>query len=381
QAGIPLVPGTDRVTDPETALAFGAEAGYPVLVKAAGGGGGRGIRVVATPGELAGALQQASQEAQQAFGDAGVYLEKYLLPVRHVEIQIMADAHGTVVGLGERECSIQRRHQKIIEEAPSVAVSPELRGRMIAAAVAAARAADYRGAGTVEFLLDRDGRFYFLEVNTRLQVEHPVTELLTGRDLVRDQLRVAAGQPLGYTQDDVSPRGWALECRITAEDPHNSFLPSLGRVRLVQLPSGPGVRVDSSLYDGLEVSPYYDSLLAKVIVWGEDRPQAIARMRRALDEFVLLGVKTNIPFHRYLLDLPDFQAGAINTSFLEEVLEHFAAAATANRDLAAITAAVLAHSGLSPTSAAPDQASSVGAASQSTWATAYRMRNSGYWKV
>ena len=352
-----------------------------MLVKAAGGGGGRGIRVVASPEELAGALRQASQEAQEAFGDAGVYLEKYLLPVRHVEIQLMADAHGTVVGLGERECSIQRRHQKIIEEAPSVAVSPELRQRMTEAAVAAARAAGYHGAGTVEFLLDRDGRFYFLEVNTRLQVEHPVTELVTGRDLVRDQLRVASGRPLGYTQADVAPRGWALECRITAEDPHNGFLPSLGRVRLVQLPSGPGVRVDSCLYDGLEVSPFYDSLLAKVIVWGEDRAQAIARMRRALDEFVLLGVKTNIPVHRYLLHHPAFQAGDISTSFLDGVLDDFASWSAATRDLAAIAAAVLAHTGLSPSRDGPATPSGDGVATRSAWSTAYRMRNSGYWRV
>ena len=234
-AGIPVIPGTSRVGSPEAAAAFAAEAGYPIVVKATGGGGGRGIRVVTGPEELESALQVAGSEALQAFGDASLYVEKFLQPVRHVEVQVMADHHGRVVSLGERECSIQRRHQKIVEEAPSPAVAPALRSRLVEAAVAVASAADYRGAGTVEFLLDQDGRFYFLEVNTRLQVEHPVTELLTGLDLVRDQLLVAAGHALPYRQEDIQSRGWAIECRIAAEDPCNDFLPSLGaRARFVR---------------------------------------------------------------------------------------------------------------------------------------------------
>ena len=369
-AGIPVIPGTSRVGSPEAAAAFAAEAGYPIVVKATGGGGGRGIRVVTGPEELESALQVAGSEALQAFGDASLYVEKFLQPVRHVEVQVMADHHGRVVSLGERECSIQRRHQKIVEEAPSPAVAPALRSRLVEAAVAVASAADYRGAGTVEFLLDQDGRFYFLEVNTRLQVEHPVTELLTGLDLVRDQLLVAAGHALPYRQEDIQSRGWAIECRIAAEDPCNDFLPSLGRVRVLYEPSGPGIRVDSSLYDGLELSPYYDSLLAKVISWGKDREEARLRMRRALGEYVIAGVKTNLPFHLHVMEDPDFQRGNLSTGYVDGVLESLREESLRRTRLAALGAALLAERAkrAAPITAAPKPAP------RSPWATTFRSR-------
>ena len=377
RAGVPLVPGTDNVTDIAVALAFAERAGYPMLVKATGGGGGRGIRVVPSADDLPNALDAAGAEALQAFGNGACYLEKYLNPVRHVEVQIMADTHGNVVGLGERECSLQRRHQKIVEEAPSVAVTPALRERLIAAAVTAAKAADYHGAGTVEFLLDGSGDFYFLEANTRLQVEHPVTEMLTGQDLVRDQLMVAAGDRLSYTQADIRWNGAAMECRVTAEDPENGFLPSLGRVRLLSEPSGPGVRVDSCLYDGMEVSPFYDSLLAKVIVWGQDRAQVIARMQRALSEYAISGVKTNLPFHNFLLNHPSVQSGDISTSFVEGLLEGYQEQGRGTDDLAAVIAAVLTHTKGVPM---PMETLTDGRPARSPWATAFRPGRDGRWR-
>ncbi len=333
-ANVPVVPGTEAAVQADEAAAVAARTGYPVLVKAAAGGGGKGIRVVNTPDELEGALRVAASEAKSAFGDESVYIEKYLTSVRHVEVQVIGDKHGNVVALGERECSIQRRHQKLTEESPSVAVDEALRERMQKAAVDGAKAAGYYNAGTVEFLL----------VNTRLQVEHPVTEWITGRDLVADQIRVAAGEPLGYTQADVVRRGHAIEARITAEDPWNNFLPSLGLVEYVSEPSGPGVRVDSAIYSGGDIPYFYDPMLAKVITWGRDRAQAIERMKRALREYIVVGVQTNIPFHLQLLDDERFLRGDIHTGFLDT---EFAMAPADGRDgtddVALMVAAILSH--------------------------------------
>jgi acetyl-CoA carboxylase, biotin carboxylase subunit len=316
-AGVPIVPGASApVDDLGPALGLAREVGYPVMVKAAAGGGGKGMRVVRVPEELAGALESAASEALKAFGDASVYLEKFIERPRHVEIQVLADATRTI-HLGERECSIQRRHQKLVEEAPSVAVDAELREWMGAAAVSAAEAVAYRGAGTCEFLLAPDRSFYFLEMNTRIQVEHPVTELVYGVDLVREQLRIAAGEPMRVATGWLSPRGWAMECRITSEDPANGFLPSTGRIEYLRVPGGPGVRWDAGIDVGDEVTLYYDSMLAKLIVWAPDRPQAIARMRRALDELAVLGVATNQAFHRRLFADRAFQDGDLDIQFLE----------------------------------------------------------------
>ena len=343
EAGVPVVPGADGEVALEEASLAAEEAGYPVLIKAAAGGGGKGIRHVSNASELEGALRIAASEAVSAFGHGGVYVEKYLSPVRHVEVQVIADRNGNTVALGERECSIQRRHQKLIEETPSVAVTPELRERLLSAAVAGAKAAGYENAGTVEFLLDAEGRFYFLEVNARLQVEHPVTEAVTGRDLVADQIRVASGEPLGYRQADIHPTGHAIECRVSAEDPYNNFLPSLGRVDWVEEPAGPGVRVDSSLFPGVEVPYHYDPMLAKVICWGPDRASATQRMLRALREYVVVGIQTNIPFHLQLLTDPRFERGAFHTGFLDNDFSMKSPDGRAEERVALLFAAVLAH--------------------------------------
>jgi acetyl-CoA carboxylase biotin carboxylase subunit len=316
-AGVPVVPGAmAAIDDVGVATALAAELGYPVLVKAAAGGGGKGMRVVRESDDLAGALTAASSEALKAFGDPAVYLEKFIERPRHVEIQVLAD-HQRTIHLGERECSVQRRHQKLLEEAPSVAVTPELRERMGAAAVAAAKAVNYRSAGTCEFLLAADGSFFFLEMNTRIQVEHPVTELVYGVDLVREQLRIARGLPMTVAEGSLTPRGWAMECRITSEDPSNGFLPSTGRISFLRAPAGPGVRWDSGVEMGDEVTLYYDSMLAKLIVHAPTRLAAIGRMERALRELVLVGVATNQPFHLRLLADPAFREGAIDIQFLE----------------------------------------------------------------
>jgi len=318
--GITVVAGTEAIVRAEDAIAAADRIGYPVLVKAAAGGGGRGIRTVRNRDEMAGALLAAGNEAQLAFGDAGVFVEKYLAPVRHIEVQVIADRFGNTIALAERECSIQRRHQKLIEECPSPAIHTELRRALNDAAIRVARAAEYVNVGTVEFLLDQEHRFYFLEMNTRLQVEHPVTELVTGADLVADQIRVAAGEPLGYSQETFTYRGWAIECRISAEDPAHDFVPSVGTVAFAREPAGPGIRVESALYDGFTVSEHYDPLVAKVTAWGRDRREAIRRMQRALHEFKIVGVRTNLPFHMAVMDDTRFLAGDLDTGFLDREL-------------------------------------------------------------
>jgi acetyl-CoA carboxylase biotin carboxylase subunit len=315
-AGVPVVPGSDGPVDEKNAARVAADIGFPLIVKASAGGGGRGMRVVHSAEELARAVATAQAEAGAAFGNAEVYLERYIEEPRHVEIQVMADGHGTTLHLGERDCSIQRRHQKLIEESPSPALTPELRARMGDAAVAAAKAVDYLSAGTVEFLLAPEGDFYFMEMNTRVQVEHPVTEMVTATDIIKDQIRIAAGEPLGYSQQDVRFEGHAIEFRINAEDPDRDFMPGPGVVDLVVPPGGPGVRVDTHLYSGYRVPPFYDSLIAKLIVWGRDRDEAIARGKRALDEFIITGVPTTIPFHQKVLDNAFFRRGEVYTDFI-----------------------------------------------------------------
>jgi acetyl-CoA carboxylase biotin carboxylase subunit len=345
-AGVPVVPGTtEAVRDADEAIAIAESFGWPVLLKAAAGGGGKGMRVVHGADALAGALAAARREAQGAFGDDAVYVEKYIEGPRHVEIQVLGDEHGTMLHLGERECSVQRRHQKMIEEAPSVAVSPELRARMGATAVAAARAAGYRNAGTCEFLLDREGRFYFLEMNTRIQVEHPVTELVMGLDLVQWQIRIAAGEPLPFAQADFTPRGWAIECRITSEDPANGFLPSTGRIAYLHVPGGPGVRWDGGVESGCDVGLHYDPMLAKLIVHAPTRDLAIARMRRALLELAIEGIETSRGFHLRVLSHPDFRRGDISIQWLERMLPELTVPPNDPQavQVAAIAAALLAH--------------------------------------
>ncbi len=318
KSGVPVVPGTtEPLRDPDEATAIAERFGYPVLIKAAAGGGGKGMRVVRAREEMAAAVDTARREAHNAFGDDAVYIEKFIVGPRHVEIQVLGDVHGTMLSLNERECSIQRRHQKMIEEAPSVAVTPEIRRAMGDTAVRAARAAGYVNAGTCEFLLDRDGRFYFLEMNTRLQVEHPVTELVTGIDIVQWQIRIAAGERLPFRQEDIAPRGWAIECRITSEDPANNFLPSTGRITYLHLPTGPGVRWDGGIEVGSDVGLYYDPMLAKLIVWAPTRLAAVERMHRALDELVIEGVETSRDFHLRMMESSDFRDGAFDIQWLE----------------------------------------------------------------
>jgi acetyl-CoA carboxylase biotin carboxylase subunit len=317
KAGVPVLPGSVGVLeDEEKAVKVAREVGFPVVLKASAGGGGRGIRIVRSPADLAQAFRAAQAEAAAAFGVPDVYVEKYIEGPRHVEIQIMADTKSNVVHMGERECSIQRRHQKILEEAPSTAVSEKLRRKMGRTAVEAAAAVQYVSAGTVEFLVDEEGDYYFMEMNTRIQVEHGITELITGRDIVKEQIHVAAGAPLSFTQKDLTFSGHAIECRINAEDPF-TFVPSPGIIRHFHVPGGPGVRVDTFAHEGCEISPYYDSLVAKLMAHGRDRREAIARMRRCLELMVVEGIKTNIPLHRRILDDPDFQAGRVDTRFME----------------------------------------------------------------
>ena len=322
EAGVPVVPGTtEPVESVDAVLALGEEHGWPLAIKAAAGGGGKGLKVVRAPGEAERALASARREGEAYFADSTVYVERFLEDPRHVEVQVLADAHGAVVHLGERDCTIQRRHQKLVEETPSPAVGDELRGRIGALAVDAARAVGYRGAGTIEGLLDRDGDYFFLEMNTRIQVEHPVTELVTGVDLVREQILVAAGEPLSFAQEDVRLAGHAIECRINAEDPANGFLPAPGRITAYREPAGPGVRVDSGVAEGSEVVGLYDPLVAKVVVWDTDRERARRRMLRALGEYTIEGVTTLVGFHRALLDHPCFVAGETCFGLLETIAE------------------------------------------------------------
>jgi acetyl-CoA carboxylase biotin carboxylase subunit len=320
EAGVPTVPGTEGVATPEQAIASAEAVGYPVMVKAAAGGGGRGIRVARDPSELHDVIEDASREAHAAFGDAAFYVEKLVVGARHVEIQVLGDRYGNVIHLFERECSLQRRRQKLLEEAPAPGLEQGTREAIAEAAVRLARAVDYVNAGTVEFLVARDGTFYFIEMNTRIQVEHPVTEMVTGADLVKEQLRVAAGEPLAVRQEEVALRGAAIEFRINAEDPANHFLPSPGQITALELPGGPGVRVDTAVYAGYHIPPFYDSLVAKLVVWGRDREEVVLRGRRALEEFRIEGVKTTIPLHLDLLDDEAFRAGEYDVDYLERKL-------------------------------------------------------------
>ena len=316
--GVPLIPGTEAGL-PDNELAHAAEKiGFPVLIKAVAGGGGKGMRAVYKAEDFEEALQTARREAESAFGNGDVYVEKLLVGARHIEFQILADTHGTTVHLGERECSIQRRHQKLVEEAPSVFMDEDLRERMGKMAIAAAQSVDYVNAGTIECMVDKDKNYYFLEMNTRLQVEHPVTELVTGVDLAKEQIRIARGRRMGPTESVLHPKGWAMECRINAEDPYSNFMPSTGQITTMIVPTGPGVRVDSGVYPGSEITPYYDSMIAKLITWGETRSEAMLRMRRALSEYTIMGLKHNIPFHINLLNSFSFIAGQIDTNFVEQ---------------------------------------------------------------
>ncbi|AMX82940.1 acetyl-CoA carboxylase biotin carboxylase subunit [Geobacillus subterraneus] len=319
EAGVPIVPGSRGIIESlDEARAIAAEIGYPVIIKATAGGGGKGIRVARNEEELVKGINITQQEAATAFGNPGVYIEKYIEDFRHVEIQVLADSYGNTIHLGERDCSIQRRLQKLVEEAPSPALDDEMRQKMGEAAVKAAKAVNYTGAGTVEFIFDhRNNEFYFMEMNTRIQVEHPVTELITGVDLVKEQIRIASGEKLSLTQEDVAFNGWAIECRINAENPAKNFMPSPGKIAMYLPPGGPGVRVDSAAYPGYTIPPYYDSMIAKLIVHAPTREEAIARMRRALGEFVIEGIHTTIPFHIKLMEHEKFQSGEFNTKFLE----------------------------------------------------------------
>jgi acetyl-CoA carboxylase biotin carboxylase subunit len=320
KAGIPVLPGSDGpIENEDRALKLAKEIGYPVIVKATAGGGGRGMRVVRAPADLPQAVKTAQREAEVAFGVPDVYLEKYVESPRHIEFQILGDQFGSVVHLGERECSIQRRHQKLIEESPSPALTDKMRRKMGSIVVDAAKAVQYANAGTFEFLMDPDGRFYFMEANARLQVEHPVTEMVTGIDIVKTQIRVAAGERLSWKQSEIAFTGHAIECRVNAEDPE-TFVPSPGLIQAFSAPGGPGVRVDTFAHAECTVSPYYDSMIAKIVAHGRDRSEALARMRRTLDMTVIEGIKTSIPLHRRMLDDPDFVAGRLSTSFMERFL-------------------------------------------------------------
>jgi acetyl-CoA carboxylase biotin carboxylase subunit len=350
RAGVPVVPGTQEPLGPDVPedriAEIAGEIGYPVMVKAVAGGGGKGLRVVWSRAELSGAVRAARSEAGAAFGDPAIYIERRLSRPRHVEVQLLADAHGTVVPFVERECSIQRRHQKVIEETPSPATTPGVRARMTSAAASLAAAVGYTNAGTVEFLLDEDGSFHFLEMNTRLQVEHPITELVTGIDLLQWQIRIARGERLDLDPHTaLTARGHAIECRVYAEDPDAGFLPSPGRITALRVPAGPGVRNDSGVEEGAEIPIHYDPLISKLAAWGEDRPQAIARMRRALHEYEVSGIRTTLPFFRWVLAQPDFEAARFDTTSLDRLLksrqgEPFQPASEADEEVAVIAAAL-----------------------------------------
>src|SRR4051812_39433304 len=389
RAGVPVVPGTEDPLSPDVPdgdiAAAAARIGFPLLVKAVAGGGGKGMRTVADPSELANAVRAARSEAGAAFGDAAVYLERRLSRPRHIEVQLLGDQHGTVVPFVERECSIQRRHQKVVEETPSLVVSPALRAAMTSAAAAIAKAVGYTNAGTIEFLVDDDGRFYFLEMNTRLQVEHPITEMVTGLDLVRWQIRIARGERLDVDPARLlQPIGHAIECRIYAEDPDNGFLPSPGRIQQLRVPAGPGIRDDSGATAGLDVPIFYDPLISKLIAWAEDRPMAIARMQRALGEYVVTGIKTTVPFFTWLFAQPEFHSGAFHTTYLDEILASrngrpFVESDESAEDLAliagALQAALPSASRPAPDARPPSAAAEAGYATAAGWKM--RGRNEG----
>ncbi|MCS6773163.1 MAG: acetyl-CoA carboxylase biotin carboxylase subunit [Anaerolineae bacterium] len=344
KAGVAVVPGTEGEADlsDDELLAIAPKIGFPLLIKASAGGGGKGQREVRSLEEMPALLRSARREAESAFGDGAVYLEKLVEGARHIEFQLLGDHYGNIIHLGERECSLQRRRQKLVEEAPSPVMTPELRAKMGEMAVRAAQAVNYVNAGTIEFLLDKNGNFYFMEMNTRLQVEHPVTERVTGIDIVKEQIRIARGRKLRYRQEDVQINGWAIECRINAEDPFMGFIPSTGQITRIHFPTGPGVRVESGVYEGYEVTPYYDSMIAKIICWGDTRAEALLRMRRALNEIRIMGVKTNVPFHQQLLRSTRFQAGQFDTRFVEDRFS-IEEAELVHSDVAAIAAALIAH--------------------------------------
>lgn len=349
KAGVEVVPGTEgegSLTN-ENLLAIAHEIGFPLLIKATAGGGGKGMREVKNIEEMPGLIDSARREAEASFGDGNIYLEKLVLGARHIEFQILADQHGNVIHLGERECSLQRRHQKLLEESPSpfIGDDSDLREKMGSVAVKASQAVDYVNAGTIEFLVDKDKKFYFLEMNTRLQVEHPITEMVTGIDIVKEQIRIARGRHLSYSQEDVRQNGSAIECRINAEDPYNSFLPSTGLISHSILPTGPGIRVDTGVYPGFEISSYYDPLISKLVSWGETRGQAILRMRRALEEYRIVGVRTNIPFHQRMMDSHRFMGGQYDTRFVEErfSMDEADEEKTQNMEIAAVIATLMTH--------------------------------------
>jgi acetyl-CoA carboxylase biotin carboxylase subunit len=342
-AGVPVVPGTQTTLSDEELMEAAEKIGFPLLVKAVAGGGGKGMRGVYQRQDLSDRIRSARSEAQASFGNDQVYLERLIDGARHIEIQVLADTQGNVIHLGERECSIQRRHQKLIEESPSPAIDDRMRAQMGEVAVKAAQAAGYVSAGTIEFLLDRDHKFYFLEMNTRLQVEHPVTEMVTGVDIVKEMLRIGAGRKLRYAQEDIQLNGWAIECRILAEDPYHDFMPSIGKITGLWEPTGHGVRLESGIYPEMEVNPYYDSLMSKLLAWGETRGEAILRMRRALAEYRIIGIKTTLPFHIQVMNSTRYQGGQLDTNFLEE---HFTLDESSRPDqmkVAAIAATLLAH--------------------------------------
>jgi acetyl-CoA carboxylase biotin carboxylase subunit len=342
-AGVPVVPGTQTTLSDKELMEAADQIGFPLLVKAVAGGGGKGMRGVYQRQDLSDRIRAARSEAQAAFGNDQVYLERLIDGARHIEVQVLADTQGNVIHLGERECSIQRRHQKLIEESPSPAIDDKMRAQMGEVAVKAAQAAGYVSAGTIEFLLDRDHNFYFLEMNTRLQVEHPVTEMVTGVDIVKEMLRIAAGRKLRYAQEDIQLNGWAIECRILAEDPYHDFIPSIGKITGLWEPTGHGVRLESGIYPEMEINPYYDSLMSKLLAWGETRGEAILRMRRALAEYRIIGIKTTLPFHIQVMNSTRYQGGQLDTNFLEE---HFTLDESSRLDqmsVAAIAATLLAH--------------------------------------
>ncbi len=376
RAGVPVVPGTSKGLESfEQAGEVAERIGYPVMLKAAAGGGGKGMRLVQGPSELKSALDGARSEAERSFGDSEVYIEKAIVNPRHIEMQILADEHGNLLYLGERECSLQRRHQKVVEEAPSPVVDPAMRKNMGEVAVRVGQAAGYTNAGTVEFLVDEKKNFYFLEMNTRLQVEHPVTELVTGFDLVHLQIRIAAGEPLPFAQDDVVIRGHAIECRIYAEDPDNNYFPSPGRVTLLQSPSGPGIRIDSGMYEGWTVPMDYDPLLDKLIAYGSDRDQAIARLKRALNEYFVGGIKTNLPLFRRILSDSEFRAAKLDTGFLDRMLKRGQTDTSQDSqagEVAAISAGIFAEMETTSAVASPSTKGDASVSMPSNWTRAAR---------